>query len=91
MWGFKIYKSLKSFEHLMTKKTIRLQKNMTITLTIQAIFPFLTSSLPLGLFVIAVTFHMDIPNMGMYMAIVAVWMPVVSSLSTIILLGEFFG
>lgn len=53
----------------------------------KALFPFMASSLPVCLFIIAVTFQLNIPNLGMHMAIIAVWMPVVSPFCTIFLLG----
>ncbi|KAI6217120.1 hypothetical protein M3Y99_01782500 [Aphelenchoides fujianensis] len=87
--GVSIYRELTSMRAIASRKTLRLQRSMSIVLIIKAVFPFLCSTLPVFFLIFSVSLGLNIPNLGLFLVIVNSWIPVISPLSTLLLLSGY--
>jgi hypothetical protein len=87
--GIRTYQHLKSLQNLMSERTIRLQSNMTRVLVIKAIFPFCLSTVPVFGTFLNFVFKTNIEHMGFYSIMMTNLIPLVSPLSTLLLLTGY--
>jgi hypothetical protein len=84
--GIRTYQHLKSLQSLMSERTIKLQHSLTRVLVIKAISPFCLSTLPIFGTFINFVFKTNIEHLGFYSIMLTNLIPLVSPLSTLILI-----
>lgn len=87
--GYKIYVELNSMRNVISQRTMRLQKSLTVVLIVKGSVPFVLATLPVFLLIVTVGLHINIPNFGLWLVIINSWIPVISPISTLVLLSGY--
>ncbi|CAD5222484.1 unnamed protein product [Bursaphelenchus xylophilus] len=87
--GLKIYLQLRKVRFCMSKGTLEAQNQLTKILLIQAIIPFLSLSGPVMAVTAASLFSVEVPLLGYVMTYTAMWLPVVNSVSAILIIPNY--
>ncbi|KAI1702088.1 serpentine type 7TM GPCR chemoreceptor str domain-containing protein [Ditylenchus destructor] len=88
-FGTKIQRAMKESNKIASKKTIKMQTQLSRILKIQAVLPLFTAVLPLSVMLALIIFKINIRGAGLAISALLSWIPVVNPLSTIFLVSNY--
>uniref|UniRef100_A0AC34GW33 G protein-coupled receptor n=1 Tax=Panagrolaimus sp. ES5 TaxID=591445 RepID=A0AC34GW33_9BILA len=81
--SYKVWKHLKAMEAHMTMNTKDINRQMTVTLIMQAILPLFVLLLPIAITAVLLFSRVTIDGIGISISLLLSWIPIVNSLTTI--------